>query len=366
MVETEDGYLLKVHRIAGDKSGKKGGQPAFLQHGLLGSSADWVLNGDTALAFYLADNGYDVWLGNARGNVYSKAHVSLSPYSPEFWNFSWHEMATKDLPAVLYHISNTTGKAGQILYIGHSMGTTMSFVLSSVLPQVAKNIKLIVSLAPTAFMTHLTSPVKYLAPFTNDLNWIATNLGINQFNPNHKVLKFLAYGCETKNYTKKICENILFVIAGFNEKEFNLTMLPKVFSHDPAGTSTKTVIHYAQEIKADGNFQQFDYGPKGNMQKYGTLNPPLYKLANIKRPVFLMYAENDRVTSYVDVKRLSQNLTELAGIYKVPSDTFGHIDFIFGINAYEYVYKPLLKVLQKYPMPTDQESNWVVDDFSKS
>lgn len=60
-------------------------------------------------AFTLADNGYDVWLGNARGNIYSKGHVELPISSPKYWNFSWHEIATKDVPAVLYHISNTTG-----------------------------------------------------------------------------------------------------------------------------------------------------------------------------------------------------------------------------------------------------------------
>lgn len=38
---TEDGYLLTMHRIPG-----KPGSPAiFLQHGLLGSSADWVVSG---------------------------------------------------------------------------------------------------------------------------------------------------------------------------------------------------------------------------------------------------------------------------------------------------------------------------------
>lgn len=47
VVESEDGYLLTVHRIPGGKDGSKGGQPVYLQHGLLGSSADWVLNGNT-------------------------------------------------------------------------------------------------------------------------------------------------------------------------------------------------------------------------------------------------------------------------------------------------------------------------------
>lgn len=76
-------------------------------------------------------------------------------------------------------------------------------------------------------------------------------------------------------------------------------MLPVVLGHVPAGTSTKTVIHYAQEIHHDGKFQQFDYGPKGNMIKYGQSAPPLYKFENIKTPIYLMYALNDWLASYI-------------------------------------------------------------------
>lgn len=39
-VITEDGYILEMHRIA-----KNDGRPVFLMHGLLDSSATWVLNG---------------------------------------------------------------------------------------------------------------------------------------------------------------------------------------------------------------------------------------------------------------------------------------------------------------------------------
>ena len=42
----------------------------FLQHGLMASSADWVLSGPGhALAYQLWEAGYDVWLGNFRGNT---------------------------------------------------------------------------------------------------------------------------------------------------------------------------------------------------------------------------------------------------------------------------------------------------------
>lgn len=41
IVQTEDGYLLTLHRIPGDRNTP----PVLLQHGFLCSSADWVIPG---------------------------------------------------------------------------------------------------------------------------------------------------------------------------------------------------------------------------------------------------------------------------------------------------------------------------------
>ncbi|XP_017770503.1 PREDICTED: lysosomal acid lipase/cholesteryl ester hydrolase-like [Nicrophorus vespilloides] len=350
IIQTDDGYLLTLHRIPTNRLGIRGKQPIFIQHGLLSSSTDWVDSGNNSLAFILANDGYDVWLGNVRGNTYSKGHVTLSPKDAKFWNFSWHDMALHDLPAMINHISNITNRPGEILYIGHSMGTTMFYALASERPQIAQSIRAMVALAPVVYMTHIKSPIRYLAPWINDIQFLVKHLGMNQFLPSSKILKFLSYDCE-KKLKKEICEDVFFILCGFDKQQFNDTLLPVILSHVPAGTSTKTVIHYLQEIANEGKFQKFDYGKNGNMKEYGQSYPPLYKLNNVDVPMFLMYAENDWLASPIDVKRLAENLTNTNyEMYKIPLDTFNHVDFLWGIDAPRLVYGPMMDYLRTYPL----------------
>lgn len=343
IVQTNDGYLLTVHRIPGDKD-----QPSvLLQHGFLSSSADWVIPGkDKGLAFILADQGYDVWLGNFRGNTYSRAHVSLSPLSSKFWNFSFHEMGVYDLPAMILYITNMTLQPLHT-YIGHSMGTTASYVMAAEHPEIVQMVRMIVSLAPAVFLKHMKSPIKFFAPFAKDYEVIAHFFGEDEFLPQNNVLRFLAkYGCKENYFEEEICTNTLFVICGFDKEQFNYTLLPVILSHDPAGASTKTLVHFSQEVES-GKFRQYDYGYEKNLLIYNTTEPPDYNLTNITIPIALFYADNDWLVNTLDAKKLYSLLPNVLDLYRVSFSKFNHLDFIWGKDAFELVYKRLLKLMKK-------------------
>lgn len=65
-VTTKDGYILTMHRIRKLNNNENEKQPVvFLQHGLVCSSAVWLMS-PNGLAYLLAKNGFDVWMGNFR------------------------------------------------------------------------------------------------------------------------------------------------------------------------------------------------------------------------------------------------------------------------------------------------------------
>ena len=98
---TNDNYMLVLHRIQG-KSGEHQSNkyPVFLQHGLLCSSADFLL--EDCMAYTFANSGRDVWLGNFRGNIFSRKYPSRKQSvvdqrvnNKNFWHFSFDEHGKK-------------------------------------------------------------------------------------------------------------------------------------------------------------------------------------------------------------------------------------------------------------------------------
>ena len=70
------------------------------------SADSWIINYvEKAPAFVAANAGYDVWLGNLRGNKYNLSHDWFDPIidAKEFWDFSIVDH-TEDLVTMIDYI----------------------------------------------------------------------------------------------------------------------------------------------------------------------------------------------------------------------------------------------------------------------
>jgi len=88
---------------------------------------------DISAFLALADQGYDVWLGNDRGTEYSNVNPRW-PEADKFWSpqyaeqnaakydWSWYDQGKEDLPAVLDKIIEVSGN-DRVSYVGYSQGT---------------------------------------------------------------------------------------------------------------------------------------------------------------------------------------------------------------------------------------------------
>ncbi|XP_039767485.1 lysosomal acid lipase/cholesteryl ester hydrolase isoform X2 [Ornithorhynchus anatinus] len=281
-VMTEDGYILSVNRIPHGRKNywRKGPKPVvFLQHGLLADGSNWVTNtANNSLGFILADAGYDVWMGNSRGNTWSRKHKTLSVFQREFWAFSYDEMAQYDLPAVINFILNKTGQE-QVYYVGHSQGTTIAFIAFSTLPQLAKKIKMFFALAPVATVKFSTSPLAKLGIFPELL--FKEIFGTREFLPQTAIIKWLAIHVCTHRILKELCGNLFFVLCGFNERNLNMSRIDVYSTHCPAGTSVQNMIHWSQAVKS-GELKAYDWGSKAkNYFHYNQTSPPSYNLKDV-------------------------------------------------------------------------------------
>ncbi|PBC29636.1 Lipase [Apis cerana cerana] len=329
-IVTEDRYILDVHRISeSPKSSTKNKPPVLLVHGVFDCSATWLIPGPgKGLGFLLADLGYDVWMINVRGNRYAREHLDMNILDKNYWNFSWHEIGVYDIPATIDYVLEKTNKE-KIFIISHSQGGSAFFVTASERPEYQNKIIASFSMAPAVFMSRTNNPLfKILAPFSNDIKYLTKLIGMYEFKPTNKLIQMLGKKlCKEGELLQPICQNIVFLFGGI-DKELNMTLLPLITQYDPAGSSVNQFVHFAQLIHS-GKFRKYDYGIIGNLKKYGKIQPPDYELAKIKIPVHLYYAANDMFINVEDLNDLYKALPN-AQKFLVPSNTFAHLDFVWG------------------------------------
>ncbi|XP_042314397.1 lysosomal acid lipase/cholesteryl ester hydrolase-like, partial [Sceloporus undulatus] len=320
-----------------------GSRPAvFLLHSFVGGAFLWISNQPSnSLGFILADAGYDVWIGNSRGNTYSSNHKILDLSENKFWEFSFHEMGYYDVPAVIDFILNKTGQK-QLFYIGHSEGSTAGFIAFSTWPKLAEKIKVFFALAPITTITFATTPIIKLGAAYEKLFHLGF-LNKGTFHLPTYTRKLSAMFCA---YLPKFCVHIFCSISGFNIPNLNMSRIDVYAAQWSSGTSGRNFIHWIQMNRAK-LFQAYDYGStEKNMEKYNQTVPPTYKIEDIKIPIAIWTGGQDFFADPRDVAMLVPRISNL--IYEKYIPEWQHLDFIWGLDAPEHMYMDIIKIMKKY------------------
>ncbi|CAK7330007.1 unnamed protein product [Dovyalis caffra] len=335
-VQTKDGYLVALQRVSSYNKDLRGqrGPPVLLQHGLFMAGDAWFLGSpEQSLGFILADEGFDVWVGNVRGTFWSHGHISLSEKDKEFWDWSWEELALFDLAEMIHHVYSVT--SSKVLIVGHSQGTIMSFA-ALIQPNVVEMVEAAALLCPISYLDHLTASL-VLRMVGLHLDQVVLAMGIHQLNFRSEILiDLLDSICDGRIE----CTDLLTSITGKNCC-FNNSNVDFFFEFEPHPSSAKNLRHLFQMIRK-GTFSHYDYGMFKNLKLYGRLNPPAFDLSLIPKtlPLWMGYGGSDSLADVTDVEHTLKQLQGKPALLYL--ENYGHIDFLLSTRGKEDVYNNMI------------------------
>ncbi|KZS88890.1 alpha/beta-hydrolase [Sistotremastrum niveocremeum HHB9708] len=353
IVQTKDGYLLGLHRLPFKRSEPRtSASPispshapskkpiVYLHHGLLMNSEVWVCVTDPSrcIPFILVELGYDVWLGNNRGNKYSKKAIHATPNTTRFWDFSMDEMCMHDIPDSIAYILSTTGRDTIDAYIGFSQGSAQGFAALSVHPSLNRKISRMIALAPALSPPGLAQPI------------------VDSLMKASPTLVFLFFGRKAILGSAVMWQSILYnpifnaVIDGglkflFNWRGANIDALQKVaaYSHLYSFTSVKAVVHWFQ-IMRRGSFQMYDDDISSALYSKSFYSPAPFPTKNIVTPITLIYGSSD---SLVDIDVMLAQLPGHGRTSVVRVEGHEHVDIIWGRDVATKVIPEVVKAVKR-------------------
>ncbi|XP_049818492.1 lipase 3 isoform X2 [Aethina tumida] len=286
----------------------------------------------------LADNGYDVWMGNARGSAHSRKHIRMDPdKDANFWNFSWHEIALFDVAGKVNYIRSYT-KEQKLFYVGHSQGTTVYFVLNSLRPEYNDYFHAMAALAPIAFLSTKKNEHFVNHFVENGIKKLVSEVGMGELKPS----KDRAF-CIDLGQLSGLCSNIIHLM-NFKPEEIEVDVYGRSEQTFPAGGSVKQFLHYAQEY-ISGRFCQYDHGSEENLKLYGNKDPPSYSIKKISSPIGIYCGVDDILSTPKNVEKLEEKLPNISN--KLFLDNFTHFDFLISTDAVDLLYIPIIEEFKK-------------------
>ncbi|ONH65234.1 Sterol esterase TGL1 [Cyberlindnera fabianii] len=337
-VQTSDGYLLTLHRVfEKEVSCQKGKPVAYFHHGLLTNSELFILGDrrDKCLPYLLLEKGYDVWLGNNRGNKYS-SHITLTESDPCYWDFSLDEFAHTDIPSIINYILDFTGQPS-LTYIGFSQGTTQMFAAMSINEDLNSKVNFFVALSPVMIPQPLTHPL--IKPFVQTPSNITKVFGSGPLLPFVNLVN-KAIPLPLYKTIIDVSLGILFNTSGANiSSKQKLAGYPYLFSV----SSVKCVVHWFQIIRQQ-SFHKY-YKAAVSKMTDDLWEVELFDMKNLKVPCLLVYGDADIL---VDIDKTRQHFKQSnLDIQTIKVSGYEHMDTLWADEVLYTVFAPVLEKIEE-------------------
>lgn len=357
-VTTPDGYVLGLHRIVAYKNNQVKADGAdeaasrdepprvvLMVHGFMQSSEAFIIRRDpsNSLPLVLAAAGYDVWLGNNRGNKYSCKHTTRKPAHEDFWDFSLDEMIRFDLPSMIEYVLEQTG-AESLTLIGFSQGTAQGFACMSSFPQLAKKVNLFVALAPVSEVRGFSNPVvDNLARARPDFIFLL--FGKRAILPSTLVWRKVL---SRSIFVQTIDKAVMFLF-GWTARCIDPTEKALLYSHIYSHSSVKTVVHWFQIIQS-AKFQMFDdcmivNSTSNPFDRYSTKALPQYRTTQLQCPVACFYGGCDNLPN---TKALLASLPKDKVVLFHEEEAYEHLDFMWAKDTGKKICPKVLDLVKEY------------------
>jgi len=333
-----------------------------MQHGLMETSSIFGLHADKSLSFRLARDGYDVWFGNNRTNLYGQlaTDMSLDDSSirlhenindKKYWDYSIDQLVQYDFPAMVNHIRETTG-VDKIDFMGASQGAGQAMASLTEFPEMKHMFNSMILSCPAVFIKK--EPKEFLLQLLMSvpMGWF----GAREFFSMIAMFQlFVPFG-----WLKGLTGFGFMKLMGFIKRPLGDNGSSKIrarwFNWIPIGcTSVKNLVHWLDVLRSGGPLTKFETGEPYPFEKMlndwerdsqeGEHRPNIFVLLGGADCVI----DNEMTQDVFKRCYPKSEGTDPVGTCKVLlANDYGHIDFIWSDlrstgHIYDKVHKFLLR-----------------------
>jgi len=288
--------------------------------------------------------GFDVWLGNSRGNIFSLKHTSKDPYDKNsgFFDFCMDDKVKYDLPATIRYIKAKTG-VKTMSYIGHSQGSTIFIMLYMHNPSlVESSFDHFSAVGTVPNIAHATaSPLKIIDFLYKFLEHLNIGKGIGILNLEHDTRLKIANFCKT---FPNVCKYFLDKGSAIKPTEkINYNNYYNFLYYYPGGSSNKNLLHWSQ-IHSQKKLVYFNpnYDEEKTATPYNTKNLRKWKVKSL-----IARTDMDSLSSYEDVTEFKDLVNNDSILKILDIKKYGHRDVLMADCALNEVFKPIVKFLKE-------------------